>query len=121
MTKAITFATSSTSREMLVKIRSDSRRACGFLGACATFVALAIAPAAHAYDGATNRAVDCKQAARDAWFMRQLQRTDGDVDPRPPQAVSCNERDARQAAAAKDDGVAKNHAMDRKHADLTQR
>ena len=104
-----------------MKIRSDSRRACGFLGACATFVALAIAPAAHAYDGATGRGVDCKQAARDAWFLRQLQRTDGDVDPRPPQVLSCSEHDARQAGGAKDDAVAKDATMDRKHADLTQR
>jgi len=101
--------------------RNDLRRACGILGACATFLALASAPAAQAETGNTQRAIDCRQAERDAWFLRQLQRTDGDVDPRPPQAVSCNERDARQAAAAKDDGVAKNHAMDRKHADLTQR
>jgi len=77
--------------------RNDLRRACGILGACATFLALASAPAAQAETGNTQRAIDCRQAERDAWFLRQLQRTDGDVDPRPQTIAACSER-ARAAA-----------------------
>ena len=64
----------------------DSRRARGLLAACAALATLAMAPAAHACNGDMHGA-DSKQAARDAWFLRQMQRTDGDVDPRVPQVI----------------------------------
>jgi len=64
----------------------DSRRAAGLLAACAALATLAMAPAAHACDGDMH-AADSKQAQRDAWFLRQMQRTDGDVDPRVPQVT----------------------------------
>jgi hypothetical protein len=72
------------------------------LGAAAGF--------AHADDGRDAAAsmrtptVACKQARDAAWFARQLQRTDGDVDPRVPEPRECM-TDRSSAQAITDDAT----------------
>jgi len=98
---------------------TNLRRACGILGACATFLTLASAPAAHADIGNTKRTTDCRQAERDAWFLRQLQRTDGDVDPRPQAIAACSE--PARAAATATPTLAQGEPADRDRAEPMQR
>lgn len=70
------------------------------LGAAAGF--------AHADDGRDAAAsvrtpsVACKQARDAAWFARQMQRTDGDVDPRVAEPRECMQDRASAQATAKD-------------------
>lgn len=46
----------------------------------------------------------CKQARDAAWFTRQMQRTDGDVDPRAPEPRECM-KDRASAQATADDAT----------------
>ena len=70
----------------------------------------AAAGLAHADDGRNAAAsmrtpsVACKQARDAAWFARQLQRTDGDVDPRVPEPRECM-KDRASAQATTDDAM----------------
>jgi hypothetical protein len=64
-----------------MKFASDIRRASALAAACSTLFVLA-APAAYACASGGTHAAAQKQSERDAWFLRQMARTDGNVDPR---------------------------------------
>ncbi|HET9652162.1 MAG TPA: hypothetical protein VFP36_08225 [Usitatibacter sp.] len=81
---------------------SFTKRPPALLAATMVLVLGAAAGFAHADDG--RDAAACKQARDAAWFTRQLQRTDGDVDPRVPEPRECM-KDRASAQATADDAM----------------